>query len=126
VLVNDLIVAGHDIGRTSAQLEADIVTTADERRGGGTWMGGLDHDLEASARPVAFDGSAWTWSADDRHAAGRVTAGAGFIRCVYDRAATPVGPSTADRAARFWGFIARETGADTAGLTPATSGTPRG
>jgi hypothetical protein len=119
VLVNDLIVAGHDIGRTSARLETDIVTAGDERRGGGTWMGGLDHDLEATARPVAFDGDVWTWTDDDRHAAGRVTAGAGFIRCVYDATATPVGPSTADRAARFWEFVARETGADTAGLTPA-------
>ena len=125
VLVNDLIVAGHDIGRTSAQLEADIVTVGDERRGGGTWMGGLDHDLEAIGRPVAFDGDAWRWTDDDRNAAGRVTAGAGFVRCVYDQTATPVGLSTADRAARFWEFIARETGADTAGLTPATSGTSR-
>jgi hypothetical protein len=125
VLVNDLIVAGHDIGRTSAQLEADIVAVGDERRGGGTWMGSLDHDLEAIARPVAFDGAAWTWADDDRDAAGRVTAGAGFIRCVYDQTATPVGPPTAGRAARFWEFIARETGADTAGLTPAASVTSR-
>ncbi len=124
VLVNDLIVAGHHIGRTSAQLEADIVAVGDERRGGGTWMGSLDHDLEAVERPVAFDGAAWEW-ADDREAVGRVTAGAGFIRCVYDQTATPVGPPTADRAARFWEFIARETGAATAGLTPSRTGTSR-
>ena len=126
VLVNDLIVAGHDIGRTSVQLETDIVAAGDERRGGGTWMGGLDHDLDAIARPVAFDGAVWTWADDAREAAGRVTAGAGFVRCVYDQTATPVGPPTADRAARFWEFIARETGADTAGLTPATGVTSRG
>jgi hypothetical protein len=129
VLVNDLIVAGHDIGRTSAQLEDDIVTAGDGRRGGGTWMAGLDHgldhDFEASARPVTFDGATWAWAVDDRDAAGRVTAGAGFIRCVYDQTATPVGPPTADRASRFWEFIARETGAATADLTPATSVTPR-
>ncbi|MGB7879297.1 MAG: ATP-grasp domain-containing protein [Ilumatobacteraceae bacterium] len=125
VLVNDLIVAGHDIGRTSVQLETDIVAAGDERRGGGTWMGGLDHDLEAIARPAAFDGAAWTWAVDDREAAGRVTAAAGFIRCVYDQTVTPVGPPTADRAARFWEFIARETGADTADLTPAPSVTSR-
>ncbi len=126
VLVNDLIVAGHDIGRTSAQLEADIVAVGDERRGGGTWMGGLDHDLEAIGRPVAFDGGAWAWAGDARSAAGQVTAGAGFVRCIYDQTETPVGPPTADRAARFWEFIARETGADTGGLTPAKRARQRG
>jgi hypothetical protein len=125
VLVNDLIVAGHDIGLTASELEATVVTTADTDRQGGTWIGGLDHGLEETGRPVSFDGATWAWAHPGDEIAGRVTAGTGFLRCVYEPAATVAGPSTGARAAAFWEFVARETGVDTAGLTPATDVTSR-
>ena len=61
VLVNDLIVGGHDIGRSAVELEADVLTHGDARRGGGTWMRGLDHDLEVIGQPVAYSESG-SWS----------------------------------------------------------------
>jgi len=48
-----------------------------------------------------------------------VTAGSGFVRCVYEPAVTPTGPSTGPLATAFWDFIGRDTGADTLGLTSA-------
>lgn len=120
VLVNDLIVAGHDIGPTAAELESHVLTSGDERRGGGTWMGGLEHELDLVDRPVTFDGHVWSWAQRGDAVAGHVTAGGGFIRCVYDARATPIGPSTAGRAAAFWEFVADEAGTATTGLAPAT------
>ena len=124
VLVNDLIVGGHDIGRTAVELEADVVAHGDARRGGGTWMGGLDHDLEVVNRPVALSRAGarswlWSWAGADDQVAGRVTAGSGFIRCLYDQSTTPVGPSTGALAAAFWEFIDGECQTGTGGLTAA-------
>ena len=122
VLVNDLIVGGHDIGRTAVELENDVVAHGDAHRGGGTWMGGLDHDLEVINRPVALSRASarsWSWAGPDDPIAGRVTAGAGFIRCIYEQSTTPVGPSTGALAAAFWEFIDRECETGTGGLTPA-------
>ena len=120
VLVNDLIVGGHDIGRTAVELETDVVAQSDARRGGGTWMGGLDHDVEVINRPVALSRAGdWSWAGPDDPIAGRVTAGAGFIRCLYEQSTTPVGPSTGALAAAFWKFIDRECETGTGGLTPA-------
>jgi len=121
VLVNDLIVAGVDLGRSAEQIETDVVTAGDTDRHGGTWTFGVDHDLDGLDRPVSFRDGRWSWTdpADDAGVAGRVTAGDRFVRCIYERSATPVGPSTAPRAAAFWDFVAAETGADTAGLTAA-------
>jgi hypothetical protein len=124
VLVNDLIVAGHDIGQTAAELESHVLASGDDRRGGGTWMGGLQHELELLDRPAAFDGRVWSWANRGDAVAGHVTAGGGFVRCVYDARTTPAGPSTARRAAAFWDFVADEAGIDTAGLTAATDLTP--
>lgn len=122
VLVNDVIVAGHDIGRTAVELEADVLAEGDAHRGGGTWIGGLDCDLEVIDRPVAFDGSRWAWAGPHDEVAGLVTASAGFVRCRYEPTVTPVGRSTGTRAAAFWEFIDREYETGTAGLTAA--GTP--
>ena len=119
VLVNDLVVGGHDIGRTAAELESDVLSQADQQRGGGTWKGGVDVDAELESEPVHFADGVWSWAEADGPVAGRVTAGAGFVRCLYDHAVTPIGPSTGLRAAAFWNFAAAEFGTDTAGLTPA-------
>ena len=119
VLVNDLIVGGHDIGRTAAELEDDVITHGDARRGGGTWQGGLDVDTEFGSEPVQYRDGAWAWARPGGPVDGTVTAGAGFVRCLYDQASTPIGPSTAPRAVAFWDFAAAEFGIDTAGLTAA-------
>jgi hypothetical protein len=119
MLVNDLIVGGHDLGRTAAELEADIVAHGDARRGGGTWQGGLDIRTELESEPVQYRDGAWAWSRGDGPVDGRVTAGAGFVRCVYEHASTPIGPSTGLRAVAFWDFVAAEFDIDTAGLTSA-------
>jgi hypothetical protein len=122
VLVNDLIVGGHDIGRTSAELEGDVVAHGDARRGGGTWQGGLDIQTELVAEPVRYTNGAWAWARDGGPVDGRVTAGAGFVRCLYDQGSTPIGPSTGPRAAAFWDFAAAELDIDTAGLAAAGTG----
>ena len=119
VLVNELIVAGEAIGRDARQLEADVLTHGDRRRGGGTWMGALGVDVDIIDRPVAFADGRWSWAADGDVAAGHVTAGGGFVRCVYDARTTPTGPSTGTRAAAFWDFAASELGTETTGLHPA-------
>jgi hypothetical protein len=119
VLVNDLIVGGHDIGRTAIDLETDVVSHGDARRGGGTWQGGLDVAAELESEPVQYRDGAWAWARSGEPVDARVTAGAGFVRCLYDQASTPIGPSTGPRAAAFWEFAAAELGTDTAGLTPA-------
>ena len=125
VLVHDLIAGGHDIARTAAELEADVTDHGDARRGGGTWKGGFDIAIEMESEPVQFNDGVWSWAEPDGPVAGRVTAGAGFVRCLYDQKSTPVGPSTGPRAAAFWNFAANEFGIDTASLTPARSITSR-
>jgi hypothetical protein len=119
VLVNDLIVGGHDIGRTAGDLENDVVSHGDARRGGGTWRGGLDIEAELESEPVQYLDDAWAWAEPGGPVHGRVTTGAGFVRCLYDQKFTPTGPSTGTRAAAFWDFAAAELGVDTAGLTAA-------
>jgi hypothetical protein len=120
VLVNDLIVGGHDIGRTAAELEDDVVTHGDARRGGGTWRGGFDVEIELGSEPVQYRDGVWAWAGPGGPVDGRVTAGAGFVRCLYDQTSTPSGPSTGPRAVAFWDFAAAEFGIDTAGLAAAT------
>ncbi len=120
VLVNDLIIGGADIGLTATELEAAVLGVGDARRGGGTWKGGHDVDVEMIDREAAFsEAGEWSWARPGDAVSGRVTVGAGFIRCRYEPSATPIGPSTAPRAAAFWEFAARELGTDTDGLTPA-------
>ncbi len=104
LLVNDLVVGGHALGRTAEEIQAEVVDRADAERGGGTWMGGLTHRADAGRR--------------DWHGA-RVTVGAGFVRCIHDPATTPVGTSTGRRAADFWAFADRELGTAVGPLTPA-------
>ncbi len=104
LLMNDLVVGGHDLGRSATAIEDELVERADAHRGGGTWMGGLTHDVELGPRSVA---------------GGVVTIGSSFVRFVYDQATTPVGPSTAQRACDFWTFADRELGTEIGHLTPA-------
>jgi hypothetical protein len=118
LLTNDLVVGGHDLGRTAEAIEQELLELADARRGGGTWMGGLTHEAEPDVRHVVRDDDGVVrWSDDGLGDA--VTIGAGFIRCLYDAERTPVGPSSAPRACEFWSFVDRELGAGTGRLTPA-------
>ena len=103
LLVNDLVVGGHDLGRSATLIEEELVERADAHRGGGTWMGGLTHRAESDTR--ILDSSA-------------VTIGPSFVRCIYDPASTPTGPSTAQRACDFWAFADREFGTEIGPLIP--------
>ena len=67
-------------------------------------MGGLTHRAESDTRII--DSSA-------------VTIGPSFVRCIYDPASTPTGPSTAQRACDFWAFADREFGTEIGPLIPA-------
>jgi hypothetical protein len=104
LLVNDLIVSGHDLGLPAMAIEDELVERADAHRGGGTWMHGLAHHADPGTR---------------HHDGSTITIGPGFIRCIYDPATTPVGPSTAQRACDFWGFADTEFGTEIGHLTPA-------
>lgn len=135
LLINDLVVGGHDLGRPAAGIEERLLTLADAHRGGGTWIGGLSHDADRGTRRAARDeGSNWYWddadvaatdggddsdAAPGRSAPGVVTIGPSLVRCVYDPGRTPVGPSTAPRASEFWEFIDRELGTAIGPLSPA-------
>ena len=104
LLVNDLVVGGHDLGRSATVIEGELIERADDHRGGGTWMGGLIHRAEPGTRVV--DSST-------------VTIGPSFIRCIYDPASTPIGPSTAHQACEFWAFTDGEFGTEIGPLIPA-------
>ena len=126
LLVNDLVVGGHDLGRTAAAIEEGLLTLADDHRGGGTWIGGLSHGAERSTRGASrADDGTWRWSEGDVHepsgrvTSGVVTIGPGLVRCVYDPDHTPIGPSTAPRACEFWRFVDRELDTASGALTPA-------
>ena len=105
LLLNDLVTAGHELGRAATTVEAELVERADAHRGGGTWMAGL-----------ALHGDPGTRVLDD----GVVTIGDGFVRCVWNPSTTPVGPSTAPRACQFWAEVDRWLGTNIGPLTPAT------
>ena len=104
LLLNDLVVGGHDLGRSAASIEDELVQQADLHRGGGTWMAGLTHHAAPGSRGI--DG-------------GTVTIGESFVRHVYDPTSTTIGPSTAPRACEFWAFTDRELGTRIGPLTPA-------
>jgi hypothetical protein len=117
LLLNDLIVAGHPLGRTAGQLEDELVERGDAHRGGGTWMLSVPADLTAVDRHVAVDAGTWRWAADGEPAAGHVIGGEGFLRNRYSAAGVPIGPPSAPLAAAFWDFADSELGTGTAGLT---------
>jgi hypothetical protein len=127
LLANDLVVGGHDLGRSADAIEQELVEVADSHRGGGTWMAGLTHDAEPGVRHVDWsDGRYRRWSDDNRDddsgddASGdAVTIGSSFIRCVYDADHAAVGPSSAPRACEFWRFADREIGTGLGALAPA-------
>jgi len=104
LLLNDLVVGGHELGRSAIAIEQDLVDQADAHRGGGTWKGGLTPLSEPGTRVI------------DGH---RLTIGAGFVRCVWNPSTTPVGPSTAAKACDFWSHSDREFGTAIGPLTPA-------
>ena len=119
VVLNDLIVGGHGIGRDAASVESYLLAAADERRGGGTWVGGLDRGIDTVERNVCMVDGAWTWAPPKRTGDGEVVAGEGFVRCIFEPASVAVGPPTAGLAAAFWQFADAELGTDIGSLTAA-------
>ncbi len=119
LLLNDLVVAGHPLGRTAHQLEDELVERGDANRGGGTWMLSVPGDLSSVDRQVAMDAGTWRWAGDDEPEAGHVVGGEGFLRNLYTSSRVPIGPPSAPLAAAFWEFADRELGTGTGGLTAA-------
>ncbi len=116
-LMLDALVGGIDLGCDPTTLEDDLVVAADANRAGGTWRLVPDVAVEPlAARPATYDsnGGAWRWSEPGDDISATVTAGesghGSFVRCLFDEAATPVGPSVAPRAAAFWRFINADLG----------------
>ncbi len=110
LMLNEIVGAGVPLGRRAAEIEAELVAMGDAHRAGGTWRSGLTPTEEVDARPATFDDGEWRWATDGDRPAGEVSAKSGFVRCRFAPDATPVGPSTATRAARFWAFADRELG----------------
>jgi hypothetical protein len=119
VLLNDLIVAGHDLGRSARRLEEELLEVADAQRGGGTWIAGLPSAVDELSRSVLFDDGTWEWAPPGRAVDGHVIGGGRFVRCTYEPATTPIGPSTAARAAAFWDLSDRHLSTAIGSLTPA-------
>jgi hypothetical protein len=103
-LVLDLVVAGRQLGVSAADLEAEVLRDADERRAGGTWQLHVETPERVTGRPVRFDGAAWHWTDGEGPADGFVVAAEGFARLELHAERTPVGPSIGPRAAAFWRF----------------------
>ncbi len=120
-LLNELIVAGIDLGRTSGEIEADLVERADRTRGGGTWMPSLSAPLdEPVSRDLTMDAHGrWDWTARGERATAHLVGADRFLRASYVPGAMPVGPSTASAAARLWAFVDRELGTTIGSLDPA-------
>ncbi len=104
LLLNDLVAGGHDLGRSAAMFEAELVERADGARGGGTWIHGVIPDADPGTREI------------DGHT---VTIGTRFVRCVWNESTMPVGPSTAERACGFWRVADRVLGTGVGPLDPA-------
>lgn len=122
LMLHHVIAGGHPVGRAAADIERDLLEGADARRGGGTWKWGLPVDATFTGRRAACGSDdAWRWAHDTETGDADVTSGVGFVRCAYDAASTPVGPSTARRAAGFWAFADREVGSDLGALSASVS-----
>ena len=120
VLLNDLIVAGHEIGLSAPEFERRLVDAADEHRGGGTWISGANAAMALAAEPVVADEAGEFRRAQPTDSpTATVMAGGDHVRCRYEPGAVPVGPSTGALAASFWRFADRELGTDVGPLTPA-------
>ncbi|MEM9513836.1 MAG: hypothetical protein AAGA42_03175 [Actinomycetota bacterium] len=119
--LNELIVAGVDLGLTADEIEADLVARADESRGGGTWMPSLETPLDTPISrdlTLAADGR-WQWTVDGGEATAHLEGAERFLRASYASEALPVGPPTASVAARLWAFVDRELGTSIGALEPA-------
>jgi hypothetical protein len=124
-MLHTLVAGGRDIGRMAPDLEGELTRIADDHRGGGTWTSGLPNVPRIDARPLTLGADGWQWAAADGRPAATVTAGEGFLRCTYDPAAVPTGPSTAPLASAFWAFADRELGLGLGTLAPAPDLRPR-
>jgi hypothetical protein len=123
-LLLDAVVGGIDLGYDPAELEADLLATADAHRAGGTWsaVAGVSAEPQGDT-PLAFRRDAWAWANDSEAPAGKLTVGPGpvgaFVRCAFDPTQTPAGPSVGERAAAFWAFADRELGTGVGPLSAA-------
>jgi hypothetical protein len=108
--------AGLPLDFRPAELEALLVTRADERRGGGTWRAVPGQAPPVADRPVVHDDAGYRWAEADEQADGTVMAGpsalGAYVRLTLDPSRTPSGPSIAPRAAAFYRFADTHLGTE--------------
>ncbi len=120
VLLNDLVVAGREIGLSALEFERRVVEAADEHRGGGTWISGVTVATPLAGEPVVADDSGEFRRAEPSDSpTGTVVAGGNHVRCRYEPGGVATGPSTGPVAASFWRYADRELGTGIGPLTPA-------
>jgi hypothetical protein len=117
MMVNELILAGVDIGITVTELEDSVLSAADASRGGGTWKPGATPKVAVEERHVTRRDGEFAWADDGDEVFGAVVAGHDFARCLFEPDAVPTGPSVAPLAASFWAFADRELGTGIGPLT---------
>ena len=118
-LVLDLVVAGRPLHIRAADLERELVRTADASRAGGTWQLHVPTPVPVDGRMVRVDGTTWRWAADEESDVvdGIVVAAEGFVRLQFNPTRTPAGPSVGPRSAAFWRFADAELGTAIGELT---------
>ncbi len=117
LLILDLVVAGHRLDVTAAELEELLLERADADRAGGTWNLHAHLPEELPERPIAYDGERWRWAEEDEPADAIAVGGGEFARATFDPERTPVGPSVGPRAAALWEFLDAELGTSIGPLT---------
>jgi hypothetical protein len=124
-LVLDALVAGIDLDWRPKDLERTLLADFDTRRSGGTWR---LIDTQAIGEDVEFglvrdgEGLRATEAEESPDVACTVgpSAGASFVRALFAREQTPVGPSAAPLAAQVWAYLDAEYGLEIGPLTAAS------
>ncbi len=123
-LIAQTLVAGCNLDYRPKDLEALIIRTADEQRGGGTWRALPTHLPLIDKKPVKLTGSGWEWSKNE-DADGTVSVGPGplgsFVRLTPTGSAITAGPSFGPLARDFWRFIDESMDSRVGDLEPAKS-----
>ena len=118
------LVAGSNLDYKPAELEALLLKTADEKRGGGTWRPLSAHLPSVDKRPVRLTDSGWEWATDE-DAGGTVDIGPGplgsYVRLSPIASSIKPGPSFGPLARDFWHFIDSNMNSNIGTLEPAKS-----
>ena len=124
-LLHHAVIAGDGAAIAAAELEARVVTNADARRWGATWLRPSASWPETFAQPIAGDETGYT-AVDSEDAADAVlTMGpgptGGFLRCAFKHERTPIGSSLGPRAVAAFAFADEHFDAGVGSLVPAST-----